>query len=167
MTAVGESDLYHPWTTYIAACEEARQRGDRRVGTEHLLLGLLRDPQIEEVLGVTHEQARLALTRLDNEALASINVPEELNLPPLAERALLPRPNFLNVLKGRMKMTPSAKGTLTKYRALMLHHQTTSPGQLLAWLLELRAPDPVAQLFDKLKVDTVALRARLENEFAD
>ena len=36
-----------------AAREEARRRGDRRVGTEHLLLALLEDPAIEAVLGVT------------------------------------------------------------------------------------------------------------------
>ncbi|HKR98147.1 MAG TPA: Clp protease N-terminal domain-containing protein, partial [Candidatus Dormibacteraeota bacterium] len=45
---VGE---YHPWTTYVYAREEARLRGDRRVGTEHLVLGLLREPDLAQVLG--------------------------------------------------------------------------------------------------------------------
>ena len=38
------ADAYHPWRTYIDAREEARRRGDRKVGTEHLILGLLREP---------------------------------------------------------------------------------------------------------------------------
>ncbi len=38
------ADAYHPWSTYIDAREEARRRGERKVGTEHLILGLLRDP---------------------------------------------------------------------------------------------------------------------------
>jgi|HubBroStandDraft_6_1064221.scaffolds.fasta_scaffold26237_5 hypothetical protein len=37
-------ERYHPWSTYIAAREEARRRGDRRVGTEHLLVALLENP---------------------------------------------------------------------------------------------------------------------------
>jgi hypothetical protein len=42
---VGE---YHPWTTYVYAREEARRRGDGCVGTEHLVLGLLREPDLAQ-----------------------------------------------------------------------------------------------------------------------
>src|ERR1017187_4536118 len=56
---------YHPWTTFAAAREGARSRGDRRVGTDHLLLGLLRDPEIETVMHVTLESAREAPYSLD------------------------------------------------------------------------------------------------------
>ncbi|MFD0885532.1 Clp protease N-terminal domain-containing protein, partial [Streptosporangium algeriense] len=40
-----------------AAAEEARQRGDRRIGTEHLLLGLVHDPSSlsARALGVDRE----------------------------------------------------------------------------------------------------------------
>lgn len=37
--------------TYIRAREEARRRGDIKVGTEHLLLGLLHDHDIGSALG--------------------------------------------------------------------------------------------------------------------
>jgi predicted RNA-binding protein len=37
---------YHPWTTFIYARQEARRRGDRKVGTEHLVLALMREPGI-------------------------------------------------------------------------------------------------------------------------
>lgn len=63
---------YHPWTTFAAAREGARSRGDRRVGTDHLLLGLLRDPEIETVMHFTLESAREAPYSLDRSALAAI-----------------------------------------------------------------------------------------------
>lgn len=167
MTALRDSELYHPWMTYIGACEEARRRGDRRVGTDHLLLGLLRDPVMESALGASHEEVRLALTNIDNEALASIGVPESMNSPLLAEHALPQRPNVLDVWKGHMKMTPSAKNAIKQFRTLMRHHQTAKPQQLLLWLLDNRSPDPVAVLLERLKIDTVALRQRLEHQLVD
>jgi hypothetical protein len=41
--------VHHAWAIYLRASEEARRRGDRRTGTDHLLLALLEDPSIEEV----------------------------------------------------------------------------------------------------------------------
>ena len=49
------------WALYLRASEEARRRGDRRTGTDHLWLALLEDPSIEVVLGVSLQQARHAL----------------------------------------------------------------------------------------------------------
>lgn len=66
-------DSYHPWTTYIHAREEARRRGDRQVGTEHLLLGLLHEKGIDSVLGTDLQSGREALDALDREALGARN----------------------------------------------------------------------------------------------
>ena len=45
-----------PFATVVtAALEESRRRGDRRLGTEHLLLGLLHDPDCARALGVDLE----------------------------------------------------------------------------------------------------------------
>jgi hypothetical protein len=49
----------------------------------------------------------------------------------------------------------------------MRHHQTVKPQQLLLWLLDNRSPDPVAVLLERLKIDTVALRQRLEHQLVD
>ncbi len=51
-------EVHHAWAIYLQASEEARRRGDRRTGTDHLLLALLEDPSIEVVLGVSLQQAR-------------------------------------------------------------------------------------------------------------
>ena len=58
-------EMLHVWAIYLRASEEARRRGDRRTGTDHLLLALLEDPSIEVVLGVSLQQARQALESLD------------------------------------------------------------------------------------------------------
>ena len=72
MTTASESaapEMLHAWGLYLQASEEARRRGDRRAGTDHLLLALLEDPSAEAVLGVSLQQARQALESLDHEAL--------------------------------------------------------------------------------------------------
>jgi len=59
-----------------AALAEARLRGDRRIGTEHLLLGVLRLPDTEaaRALGVDLATARDALAALDHDALAALGI---------------------------------------------------------------------------------------------
>ena len=43
-------EVLHVWAITMRAGEEARRRGDRRTGTDHVLLALLEDPSIEDVL---------------------------------------------------------------------------------------------------------------------
>ena len=57
----------HAWAVYLQASEGARCRGDRRVGTDHILLALLESPSIEALLGVSLLQARRAHESLDRE----------------------------------------------------------------------------------------------------
>jgi hypothetical protein len=80
-------EVLHPWTIYMRASEEARRRGDRRTGTDHVLLGLLEDPSIEVVLGVSLQQARQALESLDQEALGALGMGSGTDAPPLPMRA--------------------------------------------------------------------------------
>jgi hypothetical protein len=83
------ANAYHPWTTYVRARVEARRRGDRRAGTEHLVLGLLGDPAIESVLGVSLQRARDALDSLDRDALDAGGIGVfGIDTPPLAMREL-------------------------------------------------------------------------------
>src|SRR5882757_4838735 len=58
------------------AREEANLRGDRRIGTDHLLLALLHDEAAPpaRALGVTLTDGRDALASLDREALASLGI---------------------------------------------------------------------------------------------
>ncbi|MFC6085123.1 Clp protease N-terminal domain-containing protein, partial [Sphaerisporangium aureirubrum] len=66
-----------PFVTVVkAALDEARRRGSRRMGTEHLLLGLLRLPAspAARALGVDLAEARSTLDALDRAALRAIGI---------------------------------------------------------------------------------------------
>ena len=67
-------ETLHAWAICLQAGEEARRRGDRRYGTDHILLALFEDPSIEAVLGVSLQQARQALESLDQEALGTLGL---------------------------------------------------------------------------------------------
>ena len=99
------------WGLFLRGCEEARRRGDRKVGTEHLLLGLLHEDAMVRVLGFDLAAARAALDGLDRDALSAIGVgayPE-----PSATLVSRPRhPGLREVLRDRMPMTATAKRLL-------------------------------------------------------
>jgi aryl-alcohol dehydrogenase-like predicted oxidoreductase len=76
-----------------SAATEAHHRGDRRLGTDHLLLGLLHDPAGEpaRALGVDLATARAADEALDRDALAAVGIGAE-GLTLQAETAAARRP---------------------------------------------------------------------------
>ena len=78
-------EMLHIWAISVRASEEARRRGDRRTGTDHVLLALLEDPSIEVVLGVNLQQARQALESLDQEALGALGLGYGLDAPRTAD----------------------------------------------------------------------------------
>ncbi|MDQ6615071.1 MAG: Clp protease [Actinomycetota bacterium] len=155
------ADAYHPWTTYILAREEARRRGDRRAGTEHLALGLLGDPAIESLLGVRLQGARDALDSLDRRALGAVGIDATFDAPSLPMRQTPTRPTVKAVLKDRLPLTPAAKAALQEAARPMRRGQQITPQQVLLRLLDQKEPDPVATLFATLGVDTAAVRERL------
>jgi len=133
--AQGET-IYNPWATYIAAREEARCRGDRRVGTEHLLLALLLEPDLASVLG------------------------EE--PVPAPRTGLARRPTLKAVLQGRLPLTPTAKKALeVSWKATRRGRLQLGETYLLASLLELERPDPAAELLAHLGIDQATARKRL------
>ena len=156
-----DGTLYHPWTTYIWAREEARRCGDRRAGTDHLLLGLLHDPATVAVLGVSLEQCRQALDSLDREALESLGLTASLEAPPLAMRRVPARPTLRAVLKDRLPMTPAAKQTLERAARPTRQGRRVNSQDVLLCLLDLKHPDPVADLIVELNIDAEAVRARM------
>ena len=81
-------EVLHAWAIYLQASEEARRRGDRRTGTDHILLALFEDPSIEVALGVSLQQARQALESLDHEALAGVGLGSGADAPALPMRAV-------------------------------------------------------------------------------
>jgi ATP-dependent Clp protease ATP-binding subunit ClpA len=156
-------EVLYVWAIYMQASEEARRRGDRRTGTDHLLLGLLQDPSIEVVLGVSLQQARQALESLDQEALGALGMGSGTDAPPLPMRAVPKKPRIRDVMKqDRLRMTPAAKKVLEEAVKPMRRKTQVTAQQVLAQIVTLQPPDPAAALLGALGVNTTEVRHRLD-----
>ena len=156
-------ETIHPWAIYLQASEEARRRGDRRTGTDHILLALLEEPSIEAVLGVSLQQARRALESLDHEALGALGLGSGTDAPPLPMRAVPKKPRIRDVAqKDRLRMTPAAKKVLEEASRHNRRRLQITAQQVLAQILALQRPDPAAALLGALGVNTSEVRRRLD-----
>jgi hypothetical protein len=156
-------EVHHAWAIYLQASEEARRRGDRRTGTDHLLLALLADPSVEVALGVTLQQARQALESLDHEALGALGMVSGTDAPALPMRAVPRKPRFRDVAtKDHFRMTPAAKKVLEDAARPNRRKLQVTAQQVLARILTLQPPDPAAGLLGALGVNTPEVRRRLD-----
>jgi len=156
-------EVLHPWAIYLRASEEARRRGDRRTGTDHLLLALLEDPSTEAVLGVSLQQARQAHESLDHQALGALGMGPGTDAPPLPMRAVPKKPRIRDVAKkDRLRLTPAAKKVLQDAVRPNRRKAQVTAQQVLAQILTLQPPDPAAVLLDALGVNTPEVRRRLD-----
>jgi hypothetical protein len=144
---------YNFGATYYDARDEAVRRGDRTIGTEHLVLALLADPAspAARALGCDLDSARRALDALDHQALAAIGIEPGITAGPVTARAT-----------GRLRLTPAAKAVLTGIRDAR-KSRGAGLGIVLSALLDLPRPDPAAELFAALGVDAPAARERFSD----
>jgi ATP-dependent Clp protease ATP-binding subunit ClpA len=155
--------VLHGWAIYLRASEEARRRGDRRTGTDHVLLALLEHPSIEVALGVSLQQARQALESLDHEALGALGLGSGADAPPLPMHAVPKKPRLRDVAqKDRLRMTPVAKKVLQEASQPNRRKLYVTAQQVLAQILALQPPDPAAVLLGALGVNTSEVRRRLD-----
>jgi Clp amino terminal domain, pathogenicity island component len=156
-------EVHHLWAIYLRASEEGRRRGDRRTGTDHLLLALLEDPSIEAVLGVSLQQAHQAHESLDQEALGALGLVSGADAPALPMRAVPKKPRLRDVAKkDRFRMTPAAKKVLEEAVRPNRRKLQVTAQQVLAQILILQPPDPAAVLLGALGVNTPEVRRRLD-----
>ena len=156
---------YLPWSIYIDARKEARRRGDRKVGTEHLILGLLRDRVLAQALGRDLQTARDALDTMDHDALAAVGIGAAFNAPPIPIDEPIKRSSrstLKAVLRDHLPGTPAAKAALEESNKAIRRSHHTFPQQLLLTVLELEPPDPAAELIAALDLDRAAARQRLD-----
>jgi len=161
-TQAAAPQALHPWAIYLRASEEARRRGDRRTGTDHVLLALLEDPPAEAMLGVSLQQARQALESLDHQALAALGMAPGTDAPPLPARAGPHKPTLRDVIKkDRPRLTPAAKKVLEQAVRPNRRKTQVTAQQVLAQILTLQPPDPAAVLLGALGVNTAEIQHRL------
>ena len=134
------------------AMDEARCSGDKRLGTDHLLLGALHDPGPAGLLGVTLDQARAAAARLDRTALASIGIDAHgFERVPMPSRGKKPpfSSGARSVMEGMLRYAMDQKS-----------RQITTTHLLLS-LLDREEHDPAAVLLKELGVDRAGVRRRV------
>ena len=134
------------------AMDEARCSGDKRLGTDHLLLGALHDPAPAALLGVTLDQARAAAARLDRTALASIGIDAHgFERVPMPSRGKKPpfSSGARSVMEGMLRYAMDQKS-----------RQITTANLLLS-LLDREEHDPAAVLLKELGVDRAGVRRRV------
>lgn len=156
-------EMLHAWAICLQASEEARRRGDRRTGTEHILLALLEDPSIAAIAGVSVAQAREALDSLDSDSLIAFGLGSSAAAPPLEMREVPKKPRLRDIAnKDRLRITPAAKKVLERASKQNRRRIYVTAQQLLAQILVLQAPDPAAQLLAALGVNTREALGRLD-----
>jgi hypothetical protein len=157
-------EVLHVWAICLQASEEARRRGDRRTGTDHLLLALFEHPSVEVVLGVSLQQARQALDSLDQEALGALGLGSGAGAPPLPMHAVPKNPKLRDIMmqKDRLRMTPAAKKVLEEAARPNRRKLQVTAQQVLAQILALQPPDPAAALLSALGVNTSEVQRRLD-----
>jgi ATP-dependent Clp protease ATP-binding subunit ClpA len=147
-----------------AAVDEAGRRGDPRVGTEHLLLGLLHDTDSPATrsIGIDLRSARQALDSMDNDALAAVGVDVDLNAAgDTTADARIPASRSY----GRRPFTRGAGAALRRTLAQAQARNTSrlEPTHLLLALLDGGPRDPATELLGRLGVDAAAVRSRLSD----
>ena len=137
------------------AADGVRRRGDRRLGTGHLLLGLLHDPASEaaSALGVDLASARAAQDALDRAALAAVGI----NADDLSD---IEEPG------GARRRPPLTSGARAVFKLAVEEARPRESGRIgtrhfLLALLPCERPDPAAELLHELGVDPAVVRDRL------
>ena len=139
-------------TVVRSAIDEARLRGDRRVGTDHLLLGLLGNADGAALLGTSLDDGRRCARELDLRALAAIGFSGS----ELAHQAAIRT-------TGHLAFTAGARDVMRRIVALSAAERARQIGMnhLVLAVLERHDPDPATAMLHELGVDRERVRLRL------
>ena len=133
-----------------ASADEAALRGDRRIGTDHLLLGLLHDPATAALVGVDVDTARARLQDLDRSALEAIGITgaDHVAAVPISRGSAQPTSGFRAILPLAYTLAATERS------------RRVDPRHLLLAILTRDEPDPAATLLASLQVPAATVRAR-------
>ena len=135
------------------AVEEAENRGDSRIGTEHLLMGVARSRSLEGLMPSV-ESIRAELDRMDRDALISVGLdPGLIEVTGPAGRKT----------SGHIPFTSGAKDILkgSLRAALDLGHRHIGVEHIALALTATDGPDRATGVLRRLDLDPDALRSSL------
>ncbi len=139
------------------AVEIAADRGDSRIGTEHLLAGVAgtSSPAADllDRMGAGSQQVRTAISDLDRSALAAVGIDQDSIRLGLAGNEWLTR-------KRHIPFTRAAKAVLegALQQALMMKHRSIGSEHILAALTATGSEDPARRILVGLGIDVASLR---------
>jgi len=138
------------------AVEEAEVRGDSRINTEHLLLGVSHTAGLGQ-LGLSPEPLRRQLDRLDAEALEAVGIDPSL----INETVEDSRPTVRK--RGHIPFTEAAKHVLKQAlrEAIELKHRYIGVEHIALALTTLSPLDRAVRVLDGIGLDPAELRVSL------
>ena len=174
------SDVFH-WSpdaraqVLAAATAIARRRGDSRIGTDHLLIGVITaGNEIARAAGLSVDGMHEALDRLDGSALGAFGIdaaPEIWGSPfPVAQPHPARQRRHRRILARHLPLSAGAKKSLEKsVRVALDHrHRRINTNHLLAALATGGINDPAIRLLRSSAVDPAdlesAVRAALNGD---
>lgn len=141
----------------INAVEFAGDRGDSRIGTEHLLAGVAATSspaaEVLDRMGAGPAKVRSAISDLDRSALAAVGIDQDsVRLEPAAGEWLKK--------KRHIPFNRAAKAVLegALREALTLRHRSIGSEHILAALTATAADDPARRILAGLGIDVASLR---------
>lgn len=142
-------------TLLADASEEALRRGERRLGTDHVLLALLHEPQSRaaRAMSVSLAAARSAADRLDAEALAAIGVTVRIDDAAISRQKVRRFPPLTSGTREVLKLAIDAADPRRSGHIGGEH--------VLRALMSRQRPDPAAELMHALGVDRASVVGRL------
>jgi ATP-dependent Clp protease ATP-binding subunit ClpA len=157
-----------------AAVAEAERRGDRRVGTEHLLLGAIASPNtvttaVMDALALDLRSARQALEDSDTAALAAVGIGAEVVMPPASSVADQPTSRRPSLWPLRHRpFTAGARQAIegALREAVVRRHGSIGAEHVVLALCARDEPDPDVNVLATLGTSAADVRAELEGRMA-
>ena len=142
---------------YREAGIESLRRQDGYVGTEHMLLGLLANPVglAATITGLTVEDARAALVRLDDQALAAIGITVDAPDAMRKRNRRMSVPDSTKRLFGRARREADRRGS-----------KTIEVRDWIMAITDTERPSIAIRVLEELGCDPAAIRAKLNERAA-
>ena len=153
-----------------AAVAEAERRGDRRLGTEHLLLGAIASPNTVTTAVIDDlRSARQALDDSDAAALAAVGIGAEVVMPPASSVADQPTSRRPSRWPRRHRpFTAGARQAIegALREAVVRRHGSIGAEHVVLALCARDEPDPGVDVLATLGTSAADVRAELERRMA-